>query len=143
MKHVTTKSERDKMVIEAVVRRFGPLSRVGIHDMTSLRPSTISALVHDLLTEDRLREVGRSNNRMGRKQVLLQLNEQYKQVLGIEFDDETVLVTLTDLHPAALSSIQEPAYLAGGANGLIQQLTECARRLLRRSKVDETQLIGL
>jgi glucokinase-like ROK family protein len=143
MKHVTNKSERDKIVIEAVVRRFGPLSRVGIHDMTSLRPSTISALVHELMTEDRLREVGRSNNRMGRKQVLLQLNEQYRQVLGIEFDDETILVTLTDLHPAIKSSLQEPAYLAGGSAGLIQQLMDCTRRLLKRSKLDKNDLIGL
>lgn len=143
MKHVATKSERDKIVIEAVVRRFGPLSRVGIHDMTNLRPSTISALVQELLTEDRLHEVGRSNNRLGRKQVLLQLNDQHKQVLGIEFDDETVLVTLTDLHPAIRNSLQEPAYLGGGSAGLIQQLIECTRRLLRRSKVDESDLIGL
>jgi N-acetylglucosamine repressor len=143
MKHVTTKSERDKIVIEAVVRRFGPLSRVGIHDITSLRPSTISALVHELMTEDRLREVGLSNNRMGRKQVLIQLNEQYKQVLGIEFDDETVLVTLTDLHPNIKNSLQEPVYLAGGAEGLIQQLKDCTRRLLKRSKLDMGDLIGL
>jgi glucokinase-like ROK family protein len=143
MKHVKTKSERDKLVIEAVVRRFGPLSRVDIRDMTNLRPSTISALVQELLGEDRLREVGRSNNPMGRKQVLLQFNEQYKYVLGIEFDDETVLVTLTDLHPHIKSSLREPAYLTGGSDGLVRQLIECTKKLLRRSKIDVRDLVGL
>jgi glucokinase-like ROK family protein len=143
MKHVKTKSERDKLVIESVVRRFGPLSRVDIRDMTNLRPSTISSLVQELLGEDRLRETGRSNNPMGRKQVLLQFNEQYKHVLGIEFDDETVLVTLTDLHPRIKSSLRESAYLTGGADGLVRQLMECTKKLLRRSKIDVRDLVGL
>jgi glucokinase len=80
---------------------------------------------------------------MGRKQVLLQFNEQYKHVLGIEFDDESVLVTLTDLHPKIKSSLREPAHLTGGADGLVRQLIDCTKKLLRRSKIDVRELVGL
>jgi hypothetical protein len=36
MKHVHTKKEMDKQVVQAVVRKFGPVSRVQIHELTRL-----------------------------------------------------------------------------------------------------------
>ncbi len=41
---VKKKSQRDKHLIEALVYQQGPISRVGIHALTNLRRSTISAL---------------------------------------------------------------------------------------------------
>lgn len=143
MKHVASKAERDKQVIEAVVRRFGPISRVEIHQLTHLRSTTISGLVQELLNDRRLLEVGRSNNPIGRKQILLQLNKGYRYVVGIEFDDESVLATLMDLHPEIRNSVREPAYLAGGAEGLTRQLIECTRTLIRKAGMDSRHLVGL
>lgn len=44
MKHVSSKTESNKAVIMELVRKLGPLSRVKIHQLTQLRPSTISVL---------------------------------------------------------------------------------------------------
>jgi predicted NBD/HSP70 family sugar kinase len=143
MKHVASKSERDKRVIEAIVRRYGPLSRVDIHERTYLRPSTISALVQELLTESRLVEAGRSNNPVGRKQVLLQLNEQHGHVLAIEFDNQSVLATVMDLHPKILARISETTYFAGGAEGLIRQLIECGRGAIKKAGISKSSLVGI
>ena len=143
MKHVASKSERDKQVIEAVVRRFGPVSRVDIHKMTHLRSSSISGLVQELLAESRLLEVGRSNNPMGRKQVLLQLNRQHRHVIGIEFDDESVVATLMDLRPDIRNTIQEKTYLGGGAEGLISQLIALTQKIIGQAGISTSHLIGL
>lgn len=91
MKHVPTVWGRDKAVILAVTRRFGPLSRVDIQKLTQLRQATISLLVRALLDEGKLLEVGRSDNPMGRKQVLLRLNEKCGLVIGVDFDAEFVV----------------------------------------------------
>ena len=88
MKDVSLKIERDKAVILDVVRRFGPVSRVGIHDLTKLRPGTISKLVRELLRDHKLLEVGPSDNPTGRKQVLLRLNQNSGSIVAVEFGDD-------------------------------------------------------
>ena len=56
MKQVAKKSDHDKHVVEAVVRRFGPVSRVGIYKLTNFRRNTISSIVRQLSLEGRLVE---------------------------------------------------------------------------------------
>ena len=94
LKHCKTQRERDLHVVEALVRRFGSLSQVEIHELTHLRRSAISGLARDLLKQRRLIEAGRSDNSMGRKRILLRLNEEHGFFLGVGFDDETVLAIL-------------------------------------------------
>src|SRR5437870_8510808 len=88
LKHCKTQRERDLHVVEALVRRFGSLSQVEIYELTHLRRSAISGLARDLLKQRRLIEAGRSDNAMGRKRILLRLNEEHGFFLGVGFDDE-------------------------------------------------------
>jgi hypothetical protein len=68
MSRVLTVRENDKAVIMATVRRSGPISRVGIRNLTHIRQTTISLLVNELLSESRLKVVGQAANPTGRKQ---------------------------------------------------------------------------
>jgi predicted NBD/HSP70 family sugar kinase len=136
MKHVAKKSEHDKHVVEAVVRRFGPVSRVGIYTLTNFRRNTISSIVRQLLLEGRLVEDGRSNNPLGRKQILLRSNEEYGFILGVEFDDEAVVAGVMDLRPRVKHTVKEPTNLKGREE-LIKQLKSCVRRA-----ISETNLVG-
>jgi N-acetylglucosamine repressor len=143
MKHVGTKSERDEQVIQAVVRRFGPLSRVEIRKVTHLRLNTISSLVRKLLSQGRLVEAGRSDNPLGRKQILLQLNEDHSFVVGVEFDDEHVVASVLNLSLRMKSTIKESTQLGSGIEGLTRQLLTCARRAINRAGVAGRPLIGI
>ena len=143
MKVAASKRERDRAVILDVVRRFGPLSRVQIHQLTRLRPSTISALVRGLLEENRLREVGFSDNPLGRKRILLSLNEEHSLVAAVEFDAEMVLAAVLDLGARIKHSLKEASYLAGGKEGLARQLVACARRVVKEAGLSEDRIAGL
>ncbi len=143
MKHVTTKTERDRLVIEAVVRRFGPLSRVAIHELTHLEPSRISRLVHELLDEGKVLVAGRADNPMGRKQILLRLNESHSFVLGVGFDDEKVMAAVMDLKPRIRAMVEEPTRWDGGASGLIAQLVACSHSALKQAEVEAARLLGV
>ncbi len=106
MKHCKTQRERDLHVIEGLVRRYGSLSQVEIHDLTHLQRSAISGLVRDLLNQGKLVEAGRSDNSMGRKRILLRINEEHGFFLGIGFDDESVLAAVMDLRPRIRSVVR-------------------------------------
>lgn len=143
MKHVNAVVQRDKHVIAAVVRRFGPISRARIHDLTHIRHSTTSMLVRELIEEEVLCEGGRLNVPVGRKQSLLHLNEQHRFVGAIEFDDEKVTAAILDLHPRVKKVVTQPTLLDAGAAGLIHQLQECLRAAMLQAEVKPQQLIGI
>ena len=143
LKHCKTQRERDLHVVEALVRRFGSVSQVEIHELTHLRRSTISGLVRDLLKQGRLVEAGRSDNLMGRKRVLLRLNEEHGFFLGVGFDDEAVLAAVMDLRPRIHSMVRETARLEGGMNGLAHQLLSCARQAVQEAGLKIESLLGI
>lgn len=143
MRTVSKKSERDKLVIEALVRKFGPISQIGIYKLTKFRRTTISQFARELLAEGRLLVAGRSNNPMGRKQILLKLNEKHGFIVGIEFDDEKVVAGVMDLHPAILHLISEPTRMDGGREGLLAQLLACAKRAIHESGVNVDAVVGV
>jgi predicted NBD/HSP70 family sugar kinase len=143
MKHVGKKKEHDKLTIEAVVRRFGPVSRVQIHELTKFRKTTISDLVRELLEEGRVVEAGLSNNPMGRKQVLLTLNSEYGSAVALEFDENTVVAGVLDIQLRIRKIIKEPTNLAGGVEGLLKQLQTCVWRVIREAKIRNQSLLGI
>jgi len=143
MKHVPTVREKDKAVIIAAVRRFGPVSRVGIHRLTRLRPATISLLVRELLKERKLKVTGLANNPTGRKQVLLEINEQSGYVIALDFDEEFLDAALLDLHPRTVFSFREATNLSAGIDGLTAQLSGSVRKVIEQSGVDRGKILGI
>src|SRR5215468_491982 len=143
MKHYKSQRERDMLVIEALLRKLGPLSQVEIHELTHFQPSAISGLVRDLLNQERVVEAGRSNNSRGRKQVLLRLNEERGFVLGIGFDDESVLAAVMNLHLQIVSMTRETTRLDSGAAGLLHQLQSCAKKSLKEAGIRDAALLGI
>lgn len=143
MKPVTKKGEHDKRVIEAIVRNCGPISQIGLYELTHLRRSTISSITRKLLSERRLLEFGKSSNSRGRKQVLLQSNNEFGSIVAVQFDDEKVIAGAMDLVPAILHQVSEPTCLTKGQSGLISQLQSCVQRVITESGLDHTRLIGI
>jgi N-acetylglucosamine repressor len=143
MKSAGTKRERDKVVILAVAKRFGPLSRVAINRLTHLRANTISLLTRELLQEGRLVEAGLSDNPLGRKQVLLRLNEDRGYIVGVEFDAEFVIAVAMDLHPRILSVVREATVLDAGVDGLMQQMFRCTRKAIAEAGIGDRPLLGI
>ncbi len=145
LKHVSGKLERDKQVVEALVRRHGPISQAHIFELTHIRRSTTSRVVRELIEEGRVEKAGllRAGAGAGRKQVLLRLKEDYRYVVAIEFDEETVQAGVLDLHPRMLHTVTEATDLSGGVDGLVRQLVSCARQAIRKAGVAPDMLLGI
>jgi predicted NBD/HSP70 family sugar kinase len=114
-----------------------------IHKLTHFRPSTISLLVRELINEGQLREAGLSDNPIGRKQILLTINEGYGILLGLEFDAELVKAAAMDLRPRILGLVHERANLSGGAEGLVRQLIGISRNAIKKAGNAAKCLLGI
>lgn len=95
------------------------------------------------LEEGRVLEAKRVSRGRGRKRVLVRLNERFRYVAVVEFDENTVTVGITDLRPQIVTMVSEPADLGHGADGLVSQLVSCTRSALRKAGVENSLLIGL
>ncbi len=144
MRRVDTVQERDKAVILDLVRRFGPISRVEIHELTQLRRATISLLTRALIREQRIKEAGPSDNPTGRKQILLEVNPDAGAILALDFDAERVMACVLDCRPAVRGRIvSEPTDLTGGVEGLLRQLFSCLRRAASEHGIDMARVLGI
>jgi predicted NBD/HSP70 family sugar kinase len=137
------KPELDKQLVEALIRRFGPVSRAKIHEMTGIRPSAISQIVRQLLREGRVNEAGVEEGRLGRKGVLLRLNDEFQYVGAVEFDDETIIAGVTNLAPRIAHVASAPSILNQGTQGLVRQLVDTLRRAIEESGVKPRSLAGI
>jgi len=137
MKSAASVRDRDKAVILDVIRHFGPLSRVEIYEFTRIRPASVSQLTRQLIEERKIREAGLSDNPTGRKQILLEMNENAGMIVAVDFDAENVLSAALDCRPALVGpAYSEPTDVSGGVEGLIAQLFRCAHEAIRRSGAD-------
>src|SRR5262245_21940879 len=140
---VQAKSERDEHVVEHVVRRFGPISRARIHELTQIRPSATSQIVKRLLAEGRLVEDGVENGRLGRKGALRRLNEDSRIVAALQFDDEAITAGIANLRPTVKKTRTAPTPLDRGADGLVRQLVAAMKSCLRGTEAGSLIGIGI
>src|SRR5256886_15780312 len=82
-------------------------------------------------------------NSLGRKRILLRLNEEHGFFLGVGFDDEAVLAAVMDLRPRIHSIAREATQLEGGMNGLAHQLLSCAHEAMRQAGLKAESLLGM
>lgn len=142
MPWVTSQRDRDKAVILHLLRKFGPVSRSEIHTLTNLRHSTVSLLTRELVVEGKVVEAGPSDNPMGRKQTLLRFHPDHGALLALEFDSQNVVAALLNLTPAITRMVKEPINTDGGLEGMLQQLIDCAHRVLEGHSKD-IPLLGI
>jgi predicted NBD/HSP70 family sugar kinase len=109
------------------IRRFGPVSRVEISQLTELSPTTVSAITAALL-DDRLiiplqvgalRDAGR-----GRPRVMLKLNPDAAHVVGVKLAPDQITVAVTNFCADILRSLSMPIRIDRQTASVIADLVE-------------------
>ena len=129
------------------IRRFGPVSRVEISQLTELSPTTVSAITAALL-DDRLiiplqvvavRDAGR-----GRPRVMLKLNPDAAHVVGVKLAHDQITVAVTNFCADILRSLALPIRLDRQTASVIGDLVEDGiRRCVSDAGLDMAQISGV
>jgi len=113
-----------------------PLSRAQLASVTGLNKTTISSLVHELLTKGFVREAGQRSSRGGRPATLLELNPRAGCMIGVEIGVDFISAILTNFraeiewrHYESIESGQNYQATTERARGIIQDATQMASRL--------------
>src|SRR6516162_9116892 len=130
-----------------VIRRFGPVSRVEISQLTELSATTVSAITAALL-DDRLiiplqvgavRDAGR-----GRPRVMLRLNPDAAHVVGVKLAHDQITVAVTNFCADILRSLALPIRIDRQTASVIADLVEDGvRRCVSDAGLDIAQISGV
>ena len=84
------------------------ISRAELSKVTALTKATISAQVANLLEEDIIIETQQDYSNVGRKPIMLSLNETAGYALGIDLDYGQISFTLSNLlgHPVSSDKVK-------------------------------------
>jgi len=129
------------------IRRFGPVSRVEISQLTDLSATTVSAITAALL-DDRLiipmqvgalRDAGR-----GRPRVMLKLNPGAAYVAGVKLAPDQITVAATNFCGDVLRSLSLPVRIDRQSAAVIVDLVEDGvRRCISDAGLDMTEISGV
>jgi glucokinase-like ROK family protein len=113
-----------------------PLSRAQLANVTGLNKTTISSLVHELLTKGFVREAGQRSSRGGRPATLLELNPRAGCMIGVEMGVDFISAILTSFraeiewrHYESIETGQDYQATIERTRGIIQDATQMAGRL--------------
>lgn len=81
------------------VNQHGPISRKDISEKLGLTPAAVTLICNEFMDEGALIEIGvlEEKNRVGRRKVLVDLNKDYKKVIGINVEPEKTICAITNL----------------------------------------------
>lgn len=96
---LTTKQLQIQQQILDQIYVYGPISRIDIVRHTNITPATVSSVTGLLIDQHMIEEVGESQsteNAVGRKKVLLQINAGVHYYIGCELTADDFIFVLTD-----------------------------------------------
>lgn len=99
-RNLTSLKMGNRSQILNVLKNTGAISRVDIAKKLHLTPAAITILVNEMLKDGIVVEAGpveEKDKRSGRKKVLLDINRDYKNIIGINIESDTVNIGVSNI----------------------------------------------
>jgi predicted NBD/HSP70 family sugar kinase len=87
----------NRCLIISKIIEHGMVSRAELAKITGLNKATVSVQVADLVAEELIIESQQEHKNLGRRPIMLSINQQAGFALGIDLDRDTITFTLSDL----------------------------------------------
>lgn len=119
------------------------MSRAELARHTSLSPSTVSAIVNDLLSTGLVKEARAGISNGGRRPIMLKFQDQSSSILGVELGATHVSCVLTDLRCNVRASWSAPAPVRDQPEAALAKMTMGIRSVLDADGLEPSQVLGI
>lgn len=98
---------QNRMQVLKILKQQGPTSRIDIANMLELTRAAVTIITNEMIAQGVIHEIGEYQNisekvQRGRKKILIDINQNYKFVLGVLIDSSMLSVGLSTLSGAVL-----------------------------------------
>jgi predicted NBD/HSP70 family sugar kinase len=131
------------VILDAIRRSTGGLSRVELAQIVGLSPQTISNISRRLLDQNLIVEAGKEGSGPGKPRTILRLNPAGMYAVGVHLDPAVTTFVVLDLVGAVVrhSRINTPG--GGDPDGVIATIAAEIKDLVAASGVDPDKIAGL
>ncbi|WP_427131048.1 ROK family transcriptional regulator [Pseudarthrobacter sp. S9] len=131
------------VILDAIRRSPGGLSRVELAQIVGLSPQTISNISRRLLDQNLIIEAGKEGTGPGKPRTMLRLNSSGMYAVGVHLDPAVTTFVVLDLVGAVVkhTRIKTPSGADPGA--VIDTIAAKIRQLIADSGVDPARIAGL
>ena len=141
----------NRMQVLRTVWEAGPISRVDLSQMLQITRASITQITNAMIDEGLLTEIGEApyqtekDSRMpkGRRKILLDINANYKFVLGAVIGEQEITVGLCTMHMEILDKISMPCTDHTSRKEIQQFIISGAERMMSNSCLTRENVLGL
>ncbi len=126
-----------------LIHKQAPISRAQVAQITGLNKSTISSLVDDLIARNLVHETGVNSAGAGRPAMMLELNPQAGNIIGVELGVDFVSVAVTDFVGNIVWRKREDADPIEGQEKMIAQTLRIVKEAMSVNKKRGMRFLGL
>lgn len=134
----------ETVVLDAVRRSGGGLSRVELASFTGLSAQTVTNVTRRLLAQGLILEAGKQNEGSpGKPRTLLRLDPAGAYAVGVHLDPTVITCVLLDLEGGVVEHARRPSPPDGDAKATLAVILEAIRSVLATPGVDAARVIGV
>ena len=131
----------DAAVLKAI-RNDGPLSRTDLAAKLGYSRASITLIINNLLASQILQEVGQGKSAGGRPPLLLDFNDKFGYVAGVDIGATSVDIALADFQGHILDRCAEPCDVRVGPERLLSHVVEMIQAMLDNQGLAPDRLVA-
>jgi predicted NBD/HSP70 family sugar kinase len=127
------------------VRENGPVSRIEVGKLLGLSSTTSMTLTKELIAKNLIHENGLGNSSGGRKPVLLEINWDYRHVIGVVLSAAEVFCAVYNLQLSEVAVLRRSVNMAVNMaeKDLVSVIRDSVRKILKKSGLAENDIGGM
>ncbi len=141
----------NRMQVLRTVWEAGPISRVDLSQQLQITRASITQITNAMIEEGLLVEIGEapyqnqhdSKLPKGRRKILLDINANFKFVLGAVISEQEITVGLCTMHMEILDKASMPCDERTSRKEMIQFIIHASERMMNNSCLDKSSVLGL
>lgn len=133
----------DTVVLDAVRRSAGGLSRVELAGETGLSAQTVSNVSRRLIEQGLIREAGKRIGGPGKPRTILQLEPTGSYAVGVHLDPTVITCVLLDLEGEVVAEVRRHSPASGDAMETLTIVVGAIGAVLTASAVDRAKVSGV
>ncbi len=139
----------NRMQVLRTVWEAGPLSRVDLAQMLQITRASITQITNSMIAEGLLCEIGEApyqqESRLpkGRRKILLDINANYKFVLGAVIGEREISAGLCTMHMEILDKMSLPCTDHTTRKEILQFILSAASQIMSNACLNKADVLGL
>lgn len=143
--NMSTVKLQNRTLILNILKKMGAVSRLDIAKMLSLTPAAITIIVNEMLKEGIVKEIGQleeDGRRSGRKKVLIDINYDYKYVIGINIESDSINIGISNLKGEVRARKKIAADKTISPEALLKSIASECMKILWTENIMKENILG-